>query len=625
MDIIDRLNQQKQKKGDILDQLNLSKGLSYADQPEIFKKQAVVNQLKKTGTAGGAFFADMGATINKILPNMRRLVNPNDKKAIAEIQEIEEFQDSLRTAFPSAVFGGEVALPAATATATMGLGAGAALAAAPIEAAALTSGDQSPRTNAAIAAVLPFVPDALKKAGSAAGEVFESVIRRGGDIAAASPEKQAGRAIKRFIDETGVSASNVLDERQSLGQGATLADVPSMEGLAQGAALTPQGRTYMPAFEKRQASQQPRIMEKLSSITGKKADNFTGDLKMFIEERAAAAGPYYKSAFEQDFIPSENFKALFSRLKNSGALKEAKKIAKIEGREIDPNQINYSDLHSVKMAIDDLMLEGQQKGASNKAKALNDLKKDLLQEIETNNPNYKMARLQYSGDSGVINAAELGSDIFNPKKQGLKLSIDQLKEEVQSMSTDEFTAFQGGMAKAVSDKIADIPETADAARRLWTRPKIKETLKVAFENESQFDSFLSGLEKETQFTNTLRKLYQGSQTAQRQAGQQALKTGDIAALEPFKKILKGELTVDGITELTRLMFDPKVANEEIKKVMIDSGVINETATTKAVEAMRKRWESVWSRVNLPSVNTQSKAALSTALAPALNNESLTNE
>jgi len=604
----------------------------------------------------------MGATINKILPNMRRLVNPNDKKAIAEIQEIEEFQDSLRTAFPSAVFGGEVALPAATATATMGLGAGAALAAAPIEAAALTSGDQSPRTNAAIAAVLPFVPDALKKAGSAAGEVFESVIRRGGDIAAASPEKQAGRAIKRFIDETGASASNVLDERQSLGQGATLADVPSMEGLAQGAALTPQGRTYMPAFEKRQASQQPRIMEKLSSITGKKADNFTGDLKMFIEERAAAAGPYYKSAFEQDFIPSENFKTLFSRLKNSGALKKAKEIAKIEGREIfipsekskalfkrlkeagktktlkkakkkakieggeiDPSQVNYSDLHSAKIAVDDLILEAKQTGASNKAGALNNLKKDLLQEIETNNPNYKMARLQYSGDSGVINAAELGSDIFNPKKQGLKLSIDQLKEEVQSMSTDEFTAFQGGMAKAVSDKIADIPETADAARRLWARPKIKETLKVAFENESQFNSFLSGLEKETQFTNTLRKLYQGSQTAQRQAGQQALKTGDIAALEPFKKILKGELTVDGITELTRLMFDPKVANEEIKKVMIDSGVINETATTKAVEAMRKRWESVWSRVNLPSINTQSKAALSTALAPALNNESLTNE
>jgi hypothetical protein len=54
--------------------------------------------------------------------------------------------------------------------------------------------------------------------------------------------------------------------------------------------------------------------------------------------------------------------------------------------------------------------------------------------------------------------------------------------------------------------------------------------------------------------------------------------------------------------------------------MVKSGVINETATTKAVAEMRKKWGAVWSRINLPSVTTQSKAAVSTVLAPALNAE-----
>lgn len=393
-----------------------------------------------------------------------------------------------------------------------------------------------------------------------------------------------------------------------------------MEGLSQGAALTPPGRAFIPQFEERQLTQQSRIMDKLSSITGKKTENFTGDLKMFIEERSLAAKPFYDKAFEQDFIPTEGFTSLIGRLKNSGALKKANDIAKIEGRVIDSNSIEYTDLHSMKMAIDDLISAESKKGGANKAGALNRLKKDLLEEIEANNPDYKMGRLQFSGDSSVINSAELGVNIFNPKKLGRKLTPDQLKDEVSQMSTDEFTAFQGGMAKAVSDKIADIPETADAARRLWSRPKIRETLKIAFENKDQFNGFLGSLEKETQFTDTLNKLFKGSQTAQRQAGQQALKTGDISALAPFKKILKGELTPDGITELSRLMFDPKVTNEEIRKVMITSGVINETASSKAIAGMRKKWDTVWSRINLPDVSAQSKAAVSAKLAPLLSDK-----
>jgi hypothetical protein len=621
-DLIDQLRKANEQQKDLIDRLSpsIQKNFEASKDPESLRKAMTVQHLQKVGSPAGAFFSDMGAAFNKIMPNLKRVIDPDNKEAMAELKEIEDFQDTLRTAFPSAVFGGEVAAPASAAIPTMGVSVPAAVGLGAIEAAGFTPSESDPRVSAAIAGILPFVPDAFKKSGSAIGEFIESAARRTGDILTASPDQQAGRVLKRFMDEIEVNPEDILKQRGSLGEGATLADVQELEGLAQGAAITPQGRQAMSFFENRQVQQQSRIKDKLSRITGKKAENFTGDLGSFINQRAESAKPLYDKAFQADFIPSDDFDTLFKRIRNSGALKKASDIAKIEGRQLKSDSLNYTDLHSMKMALDDLIGAEAKKGGKNKVTALTKLKQDLLDEIEGANPDYKLARMQFSGDSGVINAAELGADIFNPKKMGLKISNEQLKEEVKRMSADEFTAFQGGMTKAVSDKIADIPETADAARRLWSRPKVKEALSLAFENKAQFDTFLDSLNKETRFTDTLRKLYQGSQTAQRQAGQSALKTGEIAALEPFKKVLRGEVSPEGMQSLSRLMFDPSVSNAEIRKTMIEAGIINETASAKAIAAMRKKWGEVWSRSNLPSVNLQQKTAISSVTAPLYQGE-----
>jgi len=140
MDILDKLRQKNREQGDIIDQL-------YAKQPktrpivpqvdEATKRALTVKSLRESGSAGGAFLADIGATLNKAIPNLKRVINPNDKEALEELKEIEDFQDILRTAFPGAVFGGEVALPSATAAATMGFGALPAVGAGMTEAAAV--------------------------------------------------------------------------------------------------------------------------------------------------------------------------------------------------------------------------------------------------------------------------------------------------------------------------------------------------------------------------------------------------------------------------------------------------------------------------------------------------------
>ena len=97
MDILDKLRQKNREQGDIIDQL-------YAKQPktrpivpqvdEATKRALTVKSLRESGSAGGAFLADIGATLNKAIPNLKRVINPNDKEALEELKEIEDTEDT---------------------------------------------------------------------------------------------------------------------------------------------------------------------------------------------------------------------------------------------------------------------------------------------------------------------------------------------------------------------------------------------------------------------------------------------------------------------------------------------------------------------------------------------------
>lgn len=579
-------------------------------------EMSLIKSTKESMTTPEAWLADIGANLSKFMPNMRRLIKgSDDPEAIAELKEIEKMQDNLRVSFPSASFAGDVVLPSITTGATVGLKAVGGLLAGMTESAGMSSSKQSPRENATIAAAIPAALKGTQLGVSALGRGFEASALKLEDVLSASPDQQAGRAISRYMDDAGLTIDEVLSARTKLGPGATLADVAEMQGASQAAALSSSGRTYMKAFEGRQLGQQTRLFDKMSELTNKMPEDFFGDFKNMVQARSDLASPLYNEAKTQAVQMGDDIAPMIRRLKASGALSEASKLAKISGREMKDGLI-IDDLHNAKLAIDDMISGAVSKNQGNRASTLKKLKDDLLGVMDKSSPEYGEARRLFAGESEIINAAELGENLFNPKIMGRKVGFEQVSEEIEKYGADQFQAFQGGVVKQVSGMLEKVPDSADSARRLWSKPSVRKSLALAFDTPEQFDDFLGYLKKETQFTDTLRSLYQGSQTQQRSAAQGAFKTTDLGVKDIAKKAFSGEISPEGMQEITKIMFDTNVSDDYIAGVLQRAGLVTAGTGSKKIANIRNSWDKIWAGFDR-RFSTASKAAASAKLAPVI--------
>lgn len=466
----------------------------------------------------------------------------------------------------------------------------------------LTSGAVGAAAGAAGGVALPLIGGAARKGGELIGEAADFIGQRARSITDATPESQVAGALRRQFEEGGVDVEDVIVKRAELGPGATLADVDELRGLSQGAAMTTPGRPYGAELEARQLSQESRIMQSLSEITGRKADEYRGGVAELVKARSEAAKPLYKEAYET--VIDEDLSPIIGRLDAAGAMSAAQRKAGIEGRAFDLENPQISDLDMAKRALDDQIGAAMRNGGRDEARALLSLKSDLLDQLDELSPAYKQARLQFAGDSAVINAAELGANVFTPKKDGLRLTRDELKEYVSTLSGAELDAFQSGVVKAVDDKLAKVPDTADNARRLWKDRDTRERIRLAFKTQSEFDEFMKALDRESAFTNTLRDLYQGSQTAQRMQGVKTV-TGSSdevpgGAIDMIRKFVSLKMDPEGQQALAKVLFDPATTDNQIRSLFKDAGLTPPTGLGgKGIETLKKAWPEVWRLISAP--------------------------
>jgi hypothetical protein len=589
---------------------------------------AEVKRLQEEGNAPAAFMMDIGYTLNRAIPNLKRLVaGSDDPEAIAALQEIEQKQDLLRTAFPTSVFGGDVALPAMTAMASLPLGLAAGVTAGASEA-GLTSGSESnPRTQAAIAAAAPVAISGIGKVGSGALELAQNAFRSGGDVMNATPTQQAARYMGRYMDEAKLTPEDVLNQRAQLGEGAVVADVPAMRGISQDVATEPAGRQWIEAFQERQAGAGGRVINRMSDAIGKDPSDFASNRVNLIAERASRGKQLYNQALldevgnplELALPPTETTAKLISRLNNSGALKEAQEIANISGENFSGGQTLY-DMHLAKQALFDMETSARRAGQNGKANSYKALRDDLVNQIEEVSPAYKVARMTYSDDSSIVNALDLGENVFKPKYNGDSLTFDELKTTVDKMPPVEFESFQLGVSKAIRDKLESVPETADSAARIWKRSNIKNAVRLAFKDEAQFNQFLEGLKVESAFTDTLNDLFRGSQTAQRTAAKQSRTAGGFGFKEVTDRLLGRNVSPDAMAELSKMIYDKNTSNEAIRRALINSGVYDETLPNRAVGYMRKNWDMIFNNYNDQAFRTGPAIGITTAQANEAQND-----
>lgn len=144
------------------------------------------------------------------------------------------------------------------------------------------------------------------------------------------------------------------------------------------------------------------------------------------------------------------------------------------------------------------------------ASALRDLRKQFVNAIDENVPDYKLARKTYAGDLEILDALRMGKDEFK------SLDHEQIKKMVDAMGSGEKDAFRTGVARSIYDTIMVPSNNPNTAQRVIGSPDMQKKLATLFDNPAEFDLYKAALMRESQLFGESNKIIGNSATARRQ-------------------------------------------------------------------------------------------------------------
>ena len=229
--------------------------------------------------------------------------------------------------------------------------------------------------------------------------------------------------------------------------------------------------------------------------------------------------PQFKAFFDKARSIADT-EAQTAKLKGEDPLKFAlPEIYKPSGR-FDPSGAEILDLVKlpdvrtldyIKRGIDATIDSGfRGKGMSTaEASALRDLRKQFVNAIDENVPDYKFARKTYAGDLETLDALRMGREEFKT------LDPEQVKKMVDAMSSGEKDAFRTGVARDIYSTIGRPSNDPNTAQRVIGSPDMQEKLAMLFDNPAEFDLYKAALMRESQLYKESNKILGGAQTAKR--------------------------------------------------------------------------------------------------------------
>ena len=168
-------------------------------------------------------------------------------------------------------------------------------------------------------------------------------------------------------------------------------------------------------------------------------------------------------------------------------------------------------LDYIKRGIDATIDSGfRGKGMSTaEASALRDLRKQFVNAIDENVPDYKFARKTYAGDLETLDALRMGREEFKT------LDPEQVEKMVKAMSSGEKDAFRTGVARDIYGIIMKPSNEPNTAQRVIGSPDMQKKLAMLFDNPAEFDLYKAALMRESQLYKESNTILGGAQTAKR--------------------------------------------------------------------------------------------------------------
>lgn len=394
-----------------------------------------------------------------------------------------------------------------------------------------------------------------------------------------TPRREAERAIRAMAEAEGIDADDAIRMLDDLGDEATLADLgENFRSLARAATDNAGSfrNTARQTMNQRQLGQQGRLLEAAQVAAGKQAGDFRASRSALISGRRERAAPLYTQAFNNGLRETPTLTQILNRPAMKSAMRQADRLAADEGQ--FNGALNLMQrVHYAKMSLDDKIGAAVRSGNTQRARILQGMKRELLDEIEEQNPEYIQAMDIFSSDSRMIDAMDKGINLF-------KTNADDLAETVNNMTASEKDMFRLGAVRSIKDQLDNTNMNSDATRALIGKQGTRDKLALVFDDP---ESFIQQAAREQEFTRTRNVLTGGSPTAERLIGQKnlsemiqpelltTLASGDPAtAMAGLIRILsRHKVTPELMQELADEMLAKGQTPENIRRIFGSSQII----------------------------------------------------
>ena len=347
--------------------------------------------------------------------------------------------------------------------------------------------------------------------GAATGGLIKGVKGIGGavkrQIITTKPEDIIARGIRPE------DAAPLLDQLKK-GQEVVLPDIAGDEirGLTRSVAKMSGAKDIITdALEGRSFKAVERVSNQLSKDVSPTGSYF-GSLDDLAKARSEIAAPLYKKAFDKGTaLDVEKNRELFEKI--------APDIADARNKFRIPNVSEIKDptstkgiadnsivmLDAAKKSLDDKIGKAIRQGERQEARALQQIKSELVNKLDEINPDYKKARQVFSDFSSIQNAQEQGL-------QFSKLRPEQITKTLKDMSVAEKDAFRIGVRESLDKVVQKTSFGSDPAKRIFGNSEIRNKLKASLGSDSKFNNFKSRMEEEIAGAETKFKVLGGSRS-----------------------------------------------------------------------------------------------------------------
>jgi hypothetical protein len=429
------------------------------------------------------------------------------------------------------------------------------------------------------------------------------------------PEKIGKKAAQKLVkealdyDKTNINSAIQFINNRS-GKQYTLADIgPNTRAYLDAVNVLPgKGKKEAQEFlKKRNEGMLSRITGDLQEAFGSKASYFE-TYKALESARSANGKILYAKAMEKKIPVTEELVDILKRPSAQNAFKKAYVLAAEDG--VNLPRINLKNgkmftskgnpvkaidtklLHWMKLSLDDAIYTGRAPTniggvGSTQLNLQKSTKNNFLDYIDKHNKTYKRARDEWSEKAAIMDKLELGRKFDAPGQ-----NIEEIAEEIASMSKSELEAFRNGVLNNITEKmeksVAFGGRGANLAFNIIKTPRSRKLLRSTFEpgksGEQKFNKFISNLTDEIELKDTSNLIVGNSATAGRT---QAVKTvtglvqpSDFQNLSPVGLIysmlkadnpqLQERAATAAANELSRILIETNpVALKNIAKELSD--------------------------------------------------------